>query len=50
MEDYLNSISNSGLKLEKFIEPLTKKSLLSKYKKLNKLDESPIYLVLQASK
>lgn len=48
--DYLNSLSDSGLKLEKYIEPSVKKSLLKKFKKLNKLEETPIYIVLQAVK
>jgi len=51
LEDYLKAISDAGLKLDKFIEPPTKKSLLAKnYNNLDKLDESPIYMVIQAVK
>jgi 2-polyprenyl-3-methyl-5-hydroxy-6-metoxy-1,4-benzoquinol methylase len=50
MEDYLGSIINSGLKMEKFIELSAKQSLLKEYKKIGQLNNSPIYMVLQASK
>lgn len=50
MEDYLNSIADAGLKLEKFIEPPITKGLLKEYKNIGKIDELPTYIILQASK
>jgi SAM-dependent methyltransferase len=51
LSDYLKSIFDAGFKLEKFIEPVPKKEILEReYANLGPVDETPVYMILQALK